>query len=971
MSYRYALIRRWSRRDRLAVVMIALTVAFLTGSTLLIVAASAQPIGLADEFRSSGTATILDSTSAPTDETVLPLATATREDGTDVTVIGVPTTAAESWNVPPPPDDGFVHGHTDVDSVQVTGNSGSVEGPVYQEPAESLLPADWYVTTPETVADLGATESLVLSDNEEQAPEVGVPFRSALGFFLTGQSQLLGLMGAVISGGAVLVAITVYSITRMSVRDRLATIRTARATGATPRTILGIFALRASLLTAVGISLGYALGVILPNTALSVAVFLGLPTALNLGATTQALFVLIPSYIGLVLLGALAGTFAAWSATRGSPIDLSTTTEGSRTSRLALLDWQTLVPTTATLTVFMSVLFVISALTLTAAPVATTDGSTITQPGSDHPINSQVPAEYADALQSDGINASAEIMGFAVVDGQPFLTRGAEYDSFAAVTDAELTEGRMHESADEAVIGGSLAQTLDVEVGETLTLGGSVEDGVTRVTIVGAYTAPGALEDQLLLSLSTAQQLSNVGTDSVNVIRTEEALSETDVTSSVTVLEVSAPERALANDSVEVTATLRNHESTQRSHTITAALGEEEVEEELTLEANEQQTVQLTIPTADPSSETLQVNEEHTSPIEIIDPETPQLDGVPAEAPPGSEPLISVQTPTGEPLANTAVSIDGETVETGSDGSVRLPVGSAGTREISVTTDQGTATETIDVTTDAEREPVTSIDVIPSTPTPLTAPTAQTTFYNPWNEPLETSVRISGPETTVEESLQLDAGERTELQTELTRQPPGTYTVEVSLSEIAHTETSYEVSGDERAAAALASGGYASDSGGLDQAIEAAVGNITLLLVALGGLAATMTVGGLSASMARAVHDRRQTIGTRRAVGASPRDILQTVLRDAFVIGMVGTVGAFVASLLVMQLLDFLGLLTIYGINIPPVPPLQILLTAGITGIGLTLCSTAIAVSSLLWRPPAGLLSGESRVAMGGDSRDG
>ncbi|MFC7223971.1 FtsX-like permease family protein [Halalkalicoccus sp. GCM10025322] len=481
--------------------MVALTVAFLTGSTLLIVTASAQPIGLADEFSSPGTAAVLDADEAPGDELALPMATATRADGTSVTVVGVPANAAESWNVPPPPpEDGFVRGEGGTDPIRLEGESGTVDGAVEDRNEPSLLPPHWYVTTPETVAELGTTDTLALTDDEAHVPATGVPLRSALGFFLAGQSQLLAVMGAVVSGGAVLVAVTVYSVTRMGVRDRLATIRTVRATGATPRDVLGIFALRSAVITAIGIALGYALGVILPNAALSAAIFLGFPTALDLGLTTQALYILAPTYVGLVLIGALAGAGAAWSAIRDPPAQLSTTTEGSRRSGLVLLDWRTLVPTTATLSVFMSVVFVVSALALTAAPVATAGGSTISQPGTAHPVNSQVPAEYADALQADGIDASAEIIGFAVVDGEPFLTRGADYEAFSTVTDAELDQGRAHETPDEAVIGVSLARTLDVEVGETLLLGGSVENGLTRVTVVGTYTAPGAHEDQLLLS---------------------------------------------------------------------------------------------------------------------------------------------------------------------------------------------------------------------------------------------------------------------------------------------------------------------------------------------------------------------------------------------------------------------------------------------------------------------------------------
>ena len=970
MSYRHILVRRWSRRDRLAMVMVALTVAFLTGSTLLILTASAQPVGLAEQFSSSGTATVVDADDAPDDALTLPIATATTADGTSVTVVGVPATATESWTVPPPPDDGFVRGADGPETIQLEGESGTVEGPVDAREERSLFPSDWYVTSPETVTELGTTEALVLTDSEANVPTTGVPLRSALGFFLAGQSQLLALMGAVVSGGAVLVAITIYSVTRMSVRDRLATIRTARATGATPRDILGTFALRAAVLTVVGITLGYALGVILPNAALSAAVFLGFSTALDLGVTTQALSVLGPTYLVLALIGALAGAIAAWSAVRDPPTQLSTTTEGPHRSRLTLLDWQTLVPTTATLSVFMSVLFVVSALTLTAAPVATVGGSTISEPGTPHPIASRLPAEYADALEADGIDASAEIMGFAVVDGQPFLTRGANYEAFSSVTDATLERGQAPQAPNEAVIGASLARTLDVEVGETLLLGGSIEDGVTRVTVVGVYTAPGAYEDQLLLSLPAAQHLAGLNADEVNVIRTAKSLEGTATGSAVMILDVSAPDQAVANDNMTVDVTLRNHASTERSHTVAATLGDERTEKRVTLESNEQRTVQLSFPTGESGDKTLQVNGGSDHPVTIVHPETPQLRGVPAEAPPGSEPLVEVRTATGEPLANATVIVGEETVQTEADGRVRLPVGSAGTREVRVETEQGTATATIEVTADAERNLVATMTVSPASPTALTTPAVRTTVYNPWDDSLERTVRIHGPGTTAEQQLSLNPGERTVLETDLTRQPPGTYDVRVEMDGTATAETSYDVSGDERAAAALASGGYTNGGSSLGQAIEAAIGNISLLLGALGSLAAVMTVGGLSASMARAVHARRRTIGIHRAVGASPRGILQLVMRDALVIGALGTIGAFIISLLVLQLLDVLGLMTVYGIRIPTLPTPEMALIALVTGLGLTLCSAAVAVGSLLRGPPAALLTGEARTPAGGESHE-
>jgi ABC-type antimicrobial peptide transport system permease subunit len=92
------------------------------------------------------------------------------------------------------------------------------------------------------------------------------------------------------------------------------------------------------------------------------------------------------------------------------------------------------------------------------------------------------------------------------------------------------------------------------------------------------------------------------------------------------------------------------------------------------------------------------------------------------------------------------------------------------------------------------------------------------------------------------------------------------------------------------------------------------------------------------------------------------------VVRDALVIGLLGSGVAFVVSLLVMQLLNAIGLLTVYGINVPAVPTPGVVFVALTTGVGLTLCGAAIAVGRLLYRQPAPLLAGEPES--GGEVRE-
>lgn len=61
MGYRRALVLRWSRRDRLAALVVALSVAFLVGTTLVVLAAGTQTAGMAAEFGSTGHVTHYDS----------------------------------------------------------------------------------------------------------------------------------------------------------------------------------------------------------------------------------------------------------------------------------------------------------------------------------------------------------------------------------------------------------------------------------------------------------------------------------------------------------------------------------------------------------------------------------------------------------------------------------------------------------------------------------------------------------------------------------------------------------------------------------------------------------------------------------------------------------------------------------------------------------------------------------------------
>ncbi|AUV82557.1 hypothetical protein C2R22_13675 [Salinigranum rubrum] len=527
MGYRQALALRWSRRDRLAVLVIAVTIAFLTGVTLLGLAMAGQTTAIAADFDSPGTVESFDSVAdaraaAGSGEYVLPV-TSVSLDGERRTVIGIPApppevSIREQTVALPTGSDGVLAATTQQQTVQgsVETASGTQQITLAPRPSGDVVPDGWYVTTAATVESLGPTGAFVLSPDSPGLVPSGeaVPLLSVLAFFVLGTRQLVDLLLLTSLAGGVLVAVTTFSVTRVVVEDRRETISVVRSTGASPLSVYAIFGVRALLLTGIGVALGYALGLVLVRSVVNAAVFVGAPTSLSVSVSAEAVRLLAPTSAFVVLLGGLAGVVAARPAVRPPPATVarpSTTlptrggslSEVRRRLRPTLLSWDALVPSTATLSVFVLFVLLIAASGGALASLTPDDQQTITEADASHPIESKVPVSYAETLQQQGIAASPEILLFEVSRGEPFLVRAVEYDSYASVSNPQLVRGRTPQTADEAVIGADLARTLNVGVGDTLTLGGSTRPAFTRVELVGVFTGEGVEDDQLLVSLET------------------------------------------------------------------------------------------------------------------------------------------------------------------------------------------------------------------------------------------------------------------------------------------------------------------------------------------------------------------------------------------------------------------------------------------------------------------------------------
>jgi len=984
MTYSRAFALRWSRRDWLAVLVIAVTVAFFTGIALLVVAMGAQTAAIAADQGAVGAATYHEHTAVevPAGAIEIPVARANGPDG-PAYVAGVPaddgrTRFAERRLAP---GEGTTLGTAaEAQTHELVGREGTRELSVGPR-GTSFVPPTWYVTDPTTVEELGRTGTLVVDPGGEGA----VPIRGVLSFFRKGTEQALDAIVAATIGGIVLLAVTVFSVTRMVVRDRRSAIRVARATGATPRRIGTLFVTRAVLLSGVGVLLGAALGVILTNAAVNAAVVIGVPTTVSIDPGA-ALHVLGPLLAGMVFVGGLAGALAVRGAATRPPATIGRERRAGKNGGLAprLLAGRSVVPVAATLAVFVAFAALLAGLGLAVAPLATADEATITEPGSPHLAASDVPAGYADALRTEGVDASAEILLFTVTEDQPVVARGADFEAFATVSDAELEDGRTPGSADEAVIGAGLARTLDVEVGDAVLLGGGTAPAVARVEVVGLYDAPGAVADQIIVPLRTARHLEGMGEDRAQFIRTrglaadagsdgavENAASDAGGPESAEesgVVDLETPATVPAGEAFEVTVTFRNDALTEETMSAEVRADDRIRVTETTVGGESEGRAGVTFEAGDPGTvRVVAGNVERT--VRVVDSDALVVETLPDRGPPGSAPLVRVLDGSGSPVEGAAIAVDGEGVtddgnprRTDAGGTARVPLGAAGTRTVTVTRETRTASRTVTVSPAATRGLDPALAVTPASPTPTTEPTVEVALVNPWSDPIERTYVVEAPGGPYEQTATVPPGEQRTVAIELPRRSGGTYDVRVRTTRDSEplAETTYRVEGDDRIASALATAGYRREAP-LSQAAEVAFGNLRLLFGTMSLLAGGMVVGGTTAALASAVQARRTTIGVYRATGASRRRVLRLVLEDTCRIGAAALAVALIAGLSGLILLDVAGFLSAYGADVPPVPPAAVLgsIVAGASII--LLSSAAIATVAMLKDAPAELLGGRTR----------
>ncbi|MFC6905827.1 ABC transporter permease [Halalkalicoccus tibetensis] len=1012
----------------MTVAIIAVSTAFLVGTTLLLLTVGTQFAAITGDVSTSTTATYHDSVADAENATgdgaiVFPVAIVDDESGTEHTVIGIPadaprelddaSTGPNEATIPPPGESQTLSGPSSEDqTVQFAGQQGEITATVTPHDEDTLFPSWWYTAESSTVETLGPTEAIAIETSGEITDEeptifnleqfdTGVPLVSAHAFLLTGMSEVLQVLAVATGAGAVVIMVVLYSVTRISVWERLETLAIIRSTGGTPLSVLSLFGIRSTLLALVGVFGGFLIGSITPPLVVALASWAGLSVTLEPRLTWPILRVLIPMLTVLVVVGALAGVLAARPAVTVAPTALQGLSGQRQTSSLVhqlttcvpsslsptLLDWRTLIPTGATLTVFILLVLLIGGIGAAAAPLDTTETGTVTSADASHPIDSRLDIETADAFRAEGIDASPELMIGQVNDGESYLARGANYSDFAAVTDAELIDGHEPAAPDEAVIGSSLAETQDVSIGETRMLGGSDRPGVSQVTIVGVYETDSMADDQLIVPLETGHELA-LDTGTVHVIRTagdaDAALGSPDestgiidtvfdtrdgsedTTDAEMVQEVRAPETAASDESVPISVYLRNDESAAVTETLEIEAGDQTVEREVTLEPNKEAQIEINHTFDSTGSQTVAVGD-HSQNITVLAPDTLVFpETLPAEAPPGETLLVPVTTPDDDPVSDATVSLDGVQATTNDDGiaQIELPE-TEGEYELSATqADQDSVSHEIEVIDGQQRLFGADLEITPQTGTPSTAPETTVTLMNHWMEGQTQEIQVNSPADEQTETVTLAPGES--MSTDRTvgdgdakqEIPPGEYQIEMTADEEPIATETYEVLDGDFDLESIAGDAQYQSGAAMGQLIDQTLGNMQVLFGTMIILAGLMTVGSTTAVFAQAVHARRKAIAIHRSTGARPIRVLRIIVLDACKLAIPAVLLAAIGALLTLFLLRAVGLLSVFGIQLTTdLSPVLVLLTL-LGAVAIAVCSAVLAVLPALRSSPTAVWHG-------------
>ena len=351
--------------------------------------------------------------------------------------------------------------------------------------------------------------------------------------------------------------------------------------------------------------------------------------------------------------------------------------------------------------------------------------------------------------------------------------------------------------------------------------------------------------------------------------------------------------------------------------------------------------------------------------IRIVDPANVSLSPLPERAPPDATLLVTARDRTGAVVPGLRVRLGDEGTRTAGNGTarVRIPSDPGQYRLESVIGEEVVHNRSLEVRTDAERSFVVALEVRPEQIEFPAGPAVTMTAHNPWDVTIRRGVVIKREgESVFRRTVELGPGEETTTTTSI--EPAtrgGTQLVQVLSGEDVLAEATFTVEISDRLLAILARSGLYEPGTGLVRSLEALVGNFQVLQVTLAVLAALVGVGNTVTVVIQATHARRRTIGIQRTTGASPRDVIRTIVGDGLRIGAVASVIGVVSAYAGLTVLVWVGYSVIFGVRISPLLSPWLVLVVLMSALLIVAVSSMIAAWWVVRVSPGALVTTSTR----------
>ena len=114
---------------------------------------------------------------------------------------------------------------------------------------------------------------------------------------------------------------------------------------------------------------------------------------------------------------------------------------------------------------------------------------------------------------------SPEIFVFTTVMDHAITVRGVIFSKLLSLENGHIVKGNITGEPYDALVGINVQKSLGIKIGKKLTLYGAFISSMAIVNVTGVYQGSDVLNDEILVTLSTARKLAGIGNNEVSIIR--------------------------------------------------------------------------------------------------------------------------------------------------------------------------------------------------------------------------------------------------------------------------------------------------------------------------------------------------------------------------------------------------------------------------------------------------------------------